>query len=191
MHRPRVFQRHAAKEKGTHMKNRSFFSVTAPRFQLDSIPGVLPDAVRIGPPRQITLLIEDHAENEHAPMIQKGASVKTGQKIFLTPASKAYAVSTATGTITDIEPFAGEAGKQFTALSVGVSKKVLLDEGFAAYCDTPSLQGAVDLLRCLPGSPAFEIFSDADKPIQTIVINAMGQDLFIITAQYALEAFLS
>jgi electron transport complex protein RnfC len=70
-----------------------------------------------------------------------------------------------------------------------VSKEAAPDESFAAYCDKPSLKGAVDLLECLPGNPAFEVFTDADKPIQTIVINAMDQDLFIITAQYALQAF--
>ena len=168
---------------------RSFFSVSAPRLQLDSMAGVLPAAVRIGTPDEITLLIEETAENGHALLIQKGDPVKTGQKLALTPDSDAYAISTVTGTITHIEPFPGEAGKQFTALSVAVSKKVSTDSGFAAYCDAPSLKGAVDLLRCLPGSPAFEIFSDADKPIQTIVINAMEQDLFIMTAQFALKAF--
>lgn len=168
---------------------RSFFSVTAPRLQIDSMPGVLSDSVRIETPRQIMLLIEEHTENGHEMMIQKGDPVKTGQKISLTPDSEAYAISTVTGTITHIEPFPGESGKQFTAVSVAVSKEVDLDQRFAAYCDTPSLEGAVDLLRCLPGSPAFEIFTDADKPIQTIVINAMDQDLFVITAQYALKTF--
>ncbi len=168
---------------------RSFFSVTAPRLQVDSLPGVFPDPVRIETPREIMLLIEETAEKEHAMMIQKGDPVKTGQKISLTPDSGAYAISTVTGTITHIEPFPGESGKQFTAVTVAVSKEADLDERFAAYCDTPSLKGAVDLLGCLPGSPTFEIFTDADKPIQTIVINAMDQDLFIITAQYALKAF--
>ena len=168
---------------------RSFFSVTAPRLQIDSMPGVLSDSVRIETPRQIMLLIEEHTENGHEMMIQKGDPVKTGQKISLTPDSEAYAISTVTGTITHIEPFPGESGKQFTAVSVAVSKEVDLDQRFAAYCDTPSLEGAVDLLRCLPGSPAFEIFTDADKPVQTIVINAMDQDLFVITAQYALKTF--
>ena len=168
---------------------RSFFSVTAPRFQVDSIPGVLPDSVRIETPREIMLLIEETAENGHEMMIHKGDPVKTGQKISLTPDSGAYAISTVTGTITHIESFPGESGKQFTAVSVAASKEADLDGHFAAYCQAPSLKGAVDLLQCLPGSPTFEIFSDADKPIQTIVINAMDQDLFIITAQYALKAF--
>jgi electron transport complex protein RnfC len=185
----RVLQCQAAKEKGTQMMKRSFFSVTAPRLQIDSLPGVLPDSVRIETPRQIMLLIEETAENGHATMIQKGDSVKTGQKISLSPDSGAYAISTVTGTITHIELFSGESGRQYTAVSVAVSKEADLDERFAAYCDTPSLEGAVELLGCLPGSPSFDIFTDADKPIQTIVINSMEQDLFIITAQCALQTF--
>ena len=184
-----VLQCQAAKEKGTHMMKRSFFSVTAPRLQVDSLPGVLPDSVRIETPRQIMLLIEETADSGNAMMLQKGDPVKTGQKISLSTDSKAYAISTVTGTITHIEPFPGESGKQFTAVSVAVSKETDPDDSFATYCDSPSLEGAVDLLGCLPGSPAFETFMDADKPIQTIVINAMDQDLFIITAQYALTAF--
>ncbi len=168
---------------------RSFFSVTAPRLQVDSMPGVLPDCVRIETPRQIMLLIEEVAENGQAMMIQKGDPVKTGQKISLSPDSGAYAISTVTGTITHIEPFPGESGKQFTAVSVAVSKAAELDERFADCCGTPSIENAVDLLGCLPGSPVFEVFTDAEKPIETIVINAVDQDLFIITAQYALTAF--
>ena len=184
-----VFQSQAAQGKGTHMMKRSFFSVTAPRFQIDSIAGVLPDSVRIETPRQIMLLIEGTTENGHEMMIQRGDAVKTGQKISLTPDSGAYAISTVTGTITQIEPFPGESGRQFTAVSVAMSKEVSVDERFAAYCQAPSLKGAVDLLQCLPGNPNFEIFCDTDRPIQTIVINAMEQDLFIITSQYALKAF--
>jgi electron transport complex protein RnfC len=184
-----VFQRQAVKEKGTHMMKRSFFSVTAPRLQVDSMPGVLPDSARIERPGQIMLLIEDHAENGHEMMLQKGDPVKTGQKLSLTPDSQSYAISTVSGTITHIEPFPGDSGKQFTAISVTASKDISLDEDFATYCDTPSIQGAVDLLQCLPGSPEFGPFTDKDNPIQTLVINAMDQDLFVITAQYTLKAF--
>jgi electron transport complex protein RnfC len=177
------------RKKGIHMIKRSFFAVTAPRFQIDSTPGVLPDSVRVETPRQIMLLIEDQATNGHKMLIQKGDPVKTGQKISLTSQSDAYAISTVTGTITSIEPFPGESGRQFTAISVAASKEVCIDEHFAAYCENPSLADAVDRLRCLPGNLALEIFTNADKPIQTIVINAMDQDLFVITAQYALTAF--
>ena len=168
---------------------RSFFAVTAPRLQVESIPGVLPDPVRIEPPRQVMLLIEDQAENAHAMPIQKGDPVKTGQKLCLAPDAVAYAVSSVTGTITHIEPFPGESGKQYTAVSVETSPEASIDNGFSDYCENPTLDGAVDLLQCLPGYPAFEIFKDTDRPLQTIVINAMDQDLFVITAQYVLKAF--
>jgi len=58
---------------------RSFFSVTAPRLQIDSMPGVLPDAVRIKTPRQIMLLIEDHTENGHAMMLKRVILSKQGK----------------------------------------------------------------------------------------------------------------
>jgi H+/Na+-translocating ferredoxin:NAD+ oxidoreductase subunit C len=188
-HAQRVLQRQAVKEKGTYMMKRSFFSVTAPRLQVASIPGVLPAPVRIKKPGQIMLLIEDQTDNGPEMMLKKGDRVKTGQKLCLTSGSDAYTVSTVTGTITDIEPFPGESGKQFTAISITASKENRMDEGFAAYCDSPTIDGAVDMLACLPGNPAFDVFTNPDKPIQTIVINAMDQDLFIVTAQYTLKAF--
>jgi len=94
--------------------------------------------------------------------------------------------------VTNIERFPGESGKHFTAVAITTSKDSLWDDSFAAYCRNPSLQGAIDHLQCLPGSPDFTIFqTDADNPIQTIVINAMDQDLLVISAQYVLNTFLS
>jgi H+/Na+-translocating ferredoxin:NAD+ oxidoreductase subunit C len=174
------------------MMKRSFFAVTAPRLQVDTVLGDLPVPSQMAAPLQTTHLIEEQVGNGHSMLIQPGDTVRTGQKIRLTADSTAYAISTITGTISGIERYPGESGKMFTAVTVASSADHSVDDNFAAYCDSPSLQGAVDLLQCLPGSPVFEIFqADADNPIQTIVINAMDQDLLIITAQYTLKAFLT
>jgi len=174
------------------MLKRSFFAVSAPRLQVEAVHTKLPEPRQIAAPDTLTLLIEDQPVTGHALPVQAGDSVQAGQKIQLSAQSEAYAVAPAAGTVKNIERFPGESGKLFTAVTIAVSKDSAYDDGFAAYCSNPSLQGAIDLLQCLPGTPDFRIFkADADNPIQTIVINAMDQDLLIITAQYALTTYLA
>ncbi len=174
------------------MLKRSFFAVSAPRLQVEAVHTRLPAPRQIAAPESITLLIDDQPDNGQAMSIQSGDSVKAGQKIQLSAQSKAYAVATTSGTVSNIERFPGESGKQYTAVTITASQDSAMDDSFAAYCRNPSLQGAIDLLQCLPGSPDFNIFqTEADNPIQTIVINAMDQDLLVITAQYALTSYLA
>ena len=174
------------------MLKRSFFSVSAPRLQVEAVHTRLPVPSQIAAPETITLLIEDQPVNGQALLVQPGDSVQTGQKIQLSAQSDAYAVATTAGTVKNIERFPGESGKLFTAVTITSAQDLSRDDSFATYCRKPSLQGAIDLLQCLPGNPDFKVFQvDADNPIQTIVINAMDQDLLIITAQYALNTFLS
>ncbi len=173
------------------MIKRSFFAVTAPRLQVDTVHTELAVPSRIAAPGKITLLIEDQSKNGPEILVQIGDAVSAGQKLQLTTQSEAYTVATASGTVTNVERFPGESGKHFTAVAITTSKDSLKDDSFAAYCGNPSLQGAIDRLQCLPGSPDFKTFqTNADNPIQTIVINAMDQDLLIITAQYVLKTFL-
>ena len=170
---------------------RSFFALTAPRLRMDTVLADVPVPVRMATPGQATFLIEDQVRSSDVALIKPGDAVTTGQKLALTPDSGAYATSTVNGTITGIERFPGESGKVFTAVSVKASQGGGAESDFRAYCDNPSLQGAIDLLQCLPGSPDFEQFdSHSEKPTQTIIINAMDQDLLIISAQYALTSFM-
>ena len=174
------------------MLKRSFFALSTPRLQVEAVHTRLPAPTQIAAPESIKLLIEDQPDNGQTMLIQPGDSVKAGQKIQLSAQSEAYAITTSAGTIANIERFPGESGKQYTAVTITASQNPAKDDSFSTYCSNPSLQGAIDLLQCLPGSPDFTIFqADTDNPIQTIVINAMDQDLLIITAQYALNTFLA
>ena len=174
------------------MLKRSFFAVSSPRLQVEAVHAKLPVPSQIAAPKAITLLIEDQPANGQALLIQPGDAVRTGQKIQLSTQSEAYAIATVSGKVTSIEPFPGESGKQYTAVTITASQNPAKDDSFATYCSNPSLQGAIGYLQCLPGGPDFKAFqTDADNPIQTIVINAMDQDLLVITAQYALNTFLS
>ena len=173
------------------MLKRSFFAVSAPRPQVEAVHTKLPVPRQIAAPETITLLTKDQPVNGEALLVQPGNKVQAGQKIQLSKQSEAYAVATISGTIANIEHFPGESGKLYTALTIEASQDPSQDDGFSTYCSNPSLKGAIDLLQCLPGSPDFKIFqTDEDNPIQTIVINAMDQDLLIITAQFALKTYL-
>ena len=69
-------------------------------------------------PRRATFLIRGiPAKQEKAPF-KVGDTVKAGQKLALADGSPGYAVSSISGTISNISPFTGDMGKEFTAVTV-------------------------------------------------------------------------
>jgi electron transport complex protein RnfC len=118
-------------------------------------------------------------------LARKGDRVKTGQKIRLALAPGAYGIASLTGTLSSIEKFPGEAGREYTAVTITASGPETLDAAFASDCD-PTMETAAGFLACLPGAPAFEAFGNPEKPIHTIVVSAMDADLLVMSAQYTL-----
>ena len=169
---------------------RSFFGLTTPRFQYDTMIGKLPAPVKIATPKRATFLIEGETGQMNNILIKKGDRVKTGQKISLSDLTDAYAISSVTGRIISIEPFPGESGKQYTAVSVDVSDVEATDTCFEALCDSPTAEVAEKYLSFLPGDLSLTALKDPDKPIHTLVINAVDRDLFVVTARYAIAAHL-
>ncbi len=171
---------------------RSFLGLTTPRFQYDTILGKLPAPVKIATPERATFLIEGKIAQANNILIKKGDHVKTGQKISLTddPAD-AYAISSVTGRIASIEPFPGEYGRKYTAVSIDVADVEEHDTAFEALCDHPTREAAETYLSFLPGDFSFKALNDPDKPIHTLVINAVDRDLFVVTARYAIATRLN
>jgi electron transport complex protein RnfC len=169
---------------------RSFLGLTTPRFQYDTMIGKLPAPVDIATPERATFLIEEETGQLNHILIKKGAHVKTGQKLALTDPAGAYAISSVTGTVASIEPFPGESGRRYTAVSIDVSSVESFDDGFEALCDHPTREAAERYLSFLPGDLSFKALSDPDKPIHTLVINAVDRDLLVVTARYAIAACL-
>jgi electron transport complex protein RnfC len=172
------------------MMRRSFLGLTTPRFQYDTLIGKLPAPVNIATPEQATFLIEGQPGRLNNVMLQKGDSVKTGQKISLADPFGAYAISSVTGRVASIEPFPAESGRNYTAVSIEVSNADVQDVSFESLCDRPTREIAESYLSFLPGDLSFKALNDSGKPIHTLVINAVDRDLLVVTARYAIAARL-
>jgi len=168
---------------------RSFFGFTTPRIDYLPIPGKVSAPAAAREPDSVTLLVPCAAGEVDGQSAQKGDPVKTGQKISLTSAPGAYGIASLSGTLASIERFPGEAGQEYTAVTITASGTETLDDAFASHCE-PTLETATGFLACLPGAPSFEAFTNPEKPIHTIVVSSMDTDLLVMSAQYTLASRL-
>lgn len=171
------------------MLRKSFFGLATPRLQYNPVFGKLPASVAVTPSKRTTLLIRHPAVHTNKMLIKTGDRVKTGQKLRLSNDTDAYAVSSVTGTVASVEPFPGEDGRRYMAVTIDIADQDVMDTEFSHLCAEPTLDVARNFLAYTPGGPPFEFFSDSEKPVQTIVINGVDQDLLLLTAQYALTTF--
>jgi electron transport complex protein RnfC len=166
------------------MIKKSFFGLVLPQFQYERLPAVLPEPDKVPPPKTITLLHEATNGNSPAPALKIGDKVKTGQKIALYADQPTYVVASATGTVSAIAPHMGDFGKTYSAISITVDAKELLDDQFEAQVREPTLASALDYLAVAPGSPPLRTLANSESPMKTIVITGVDSDLTIGTRQY-------
>ena len=172
------------------MKKSSFLGLTTPRFQYDTLLPTLQAPFNIRTPKRVTLLIETGPDPAAIVDIKPGDSVQTGQKLSLNGQSAAYAISSVTGVISAVEPFPGESGRSYMAVSIDAFEEERYDTAFETLCDEPTLDLAKNYLCHIPGGLPIDDLTGGKQPIQTIVINAMDKDLFVMTARYILATRL-
>lgn len=168
------------------MKKRPFICLRKPLFEYDAIePGCELNVIPV--PKKAVLFFGRIYDKKGAPLYKEGDRVKTGQKLVLYPDSDQYIISTVTGTITSVSPYAGDFGKFYTTIHIDVSE----DE----YDDTfgkESGEGGIDTLRnhlsCLPGNLPVKLLTDPERKIDTIVITAVDPDLMVVTSQYIINS---
>ena len=168
------------------MIKRSFFGSPTPRIQYLPIPGNVTAPAALKQPESVTLLVPCPTADVDDRLAKKGDLVKTGQKISLSSAPGAYGIASLSGTLSSIDRFPGEAGREYTALTITASGAETLDDAFESQCE-PTLEIATNFLACLPGAPSFEAFTNAEKPIHTIIVSGMDEDLLVMSAQYTLS----
>jgi len=136
----------------------------------------------------VTLLLESALNGKNGFGFKVGDRLKTGQVLASEGDGAPHAVSTVTGTIAAITPFAGDFGRNFTAVSIDVDPQEEVDGAFAAMCEAPTLETAAGYLASAPGSPPLNLFKDPDKPIRTIVVFGGNTDLLVTTNQFVIES---
>lgn len=170
------------------MIKRPFLGIGKPKLSY----ALVPDEVQeLKVPKSVTLLLKDDDPGPGGG-IEAGAAVKTGQRLSKSPESPNYVVSSVTGTISavfpyagtfgQIYPYAGKFGHPCTAITIDADEKDTWDD---EYKGEATLDTALRFFGCLPGKPSFQAFADPGKTIRMIVISGQDQDL-LLTANQAI-----
>jgi electron transport complex protein RnfC len=168
------------------MKKRPFICLRKPILEYDIIePGSKPNVIPV--PKKAVLFFSGAYSKKGAPLYKEGDRIKTGQKLILYPDSEEYIISTVTGTISSVSPYAGDFGKSYTTLQIDVSDDET-DDAFEKISGDPSTDILKNLLSCLPGNLPVKSLIDPDKKIDTIVIAGVDSDLMVVTNQYVISS---
>jgi electron transport complex protein RnfC len=166
------------------MIKRPFFSLSTPKLKYPAKGSYKEeDITEVDLPDTITLLIEQFNSNNGAIDLTDLKQVTTGQKISLSEDGRNYFISTATGSVIEACAFTGYMGKPYTSISIKTEVEDQWDDAFKKAGDTVSAENAVAFLRSLPGEADLARLLDPDKPLDTIVINGMDDDLLVTTNQ--------
>ena len=177
-------------EKVELMIKRSFVGIARPRIEYEMLNALAPGPQSIPTPKKVTLLSSGSFDQKDSLTLKIGDTVITGQKLSPLADSDAYVISTVTGTISSISPYSGDFGRLYTAISIDVAENEEIDDAFEKIAGTPSLDNAAAFLAGVPGNPPIKLFSDPEKPINTIIIFGGNSDLLITTNQYIIRSHI-
>lgn len=158
-----------------------------PRLEYTQLPARVDRPEPLRPMGPLTLLHLRPVESRAIPAAKIGEAVKTGQKLSLY-GNGDYVTSPVTGTISALTPFPGSFGRSYTAVAIAPAPQEVFDDAFQAVRQTPSLAAAIDFLTAAPGVPGLHRLADTERPIKTLVVCGVDQDLLVFTQQYVLSA---
>jgi electron transport complex protein RnfC len=169
------------------MRAKSFWEAGRPHLEYTPLPARIDRPEPVRPAGPLTLLHFRPAEARAIPAVKIGEAVKTGQKLALY-GNGDYVTSPVSGTITALAPFPGNFGRNYTAVTIAPAPQELFDDALQAVHREPSLAAAADFLAAVPGLPGPQRLADAERPVKTLVVCGVDQDLLVFTQQYALAA---
>ncbi len=174
--------------RGLIMITRFIKSMTTSRISIQSAknPSMVPQT--LPSPTQVTLYFDGLTEDKESCILKESDSVKTGQKLLLSESSETYVISSVTGAVAAIYPYTGDFGRKYTAVVVDRSEDEEIDDGFASVHESPTLENAASFLCNAPGKPRLDLFSNTEKPIQTIIVYGLDNDVLVTTNQYFVTA---
>jgi len=171
----------------TMMRSKTFFGMGQPRLEYTPVPARIDRPESIRPAGRVTLLHPRPPEANAIPSVKVGETVKSGQKLSLYGKGD-YVTSSVSGAVSALEPFPGSFVRNFTAISITPAPEEVPDDGLRAVHQDPSLASALDFLDAAPGMPGLQRLNDADRPLKTLVVCGVDQDLLVFTQQYVLGA---
>ncbi len=172
------------------MLKKAFFGSSLPQINYEVLPVTMPAPDQVTASKTVVLLHPKSDKQGMQTLFRPGDDVNTGQKISLFADDPAYVIAAATGRISSISPFTGDYGKSYLAITINIADSDIEDNQFESVLQNPTLEGALDFLAYAPGSPPFDIISDPEKNIHTIVISGVDSDLLVGTNQYIIKTKL-
>ncbi len=172
------------------MLKRSYLGLVKPTLTYEKLAAPPKQIRQIPLPPFVTCVFDIPFEKTTELKLQKGDSIKRGQLMILKEGIGGTRVSPVAGTITEISAFSGDFGHRCTAVTIDVMNTEATDDGFAACVETPEFESARNYLCQAPGKPALDHLVDPEKPIDTIVIDAVDKDILVGTRQYVLKTDL-
>lgn len=169
------------------MTKKPFWGFGKPRLEHTPLPAGLERPTVVPRPQAMTLLHPRPARDKAVPVLKLGEAVQTGQKLSLYGGAD-YVTSPATGKIAALSTAPGGFGRSETALAIAVDSQDVFDGEFDAARRTPSLELARMFLSSVPGQPDLGQLADPERPIKTIVVSCVDEDLLVVTRQYVLAA---
>ena len=124
---------------------KTFFGLGKPGLRYATLPPRLagPEVVPAG--TSVTLLHPGPAGRRTPAALKIGDTVKTGQRLALYGGAD-YVIAPVTGTVAAVAPFAGDFGRDETAITITASSMETIDDQFADARREPS----PETLRTLP-----------------------------------------
>jgi Na+-translocating ferredoxin:NAD+ oxidoreductase subunit C len=168
------------------MRKRTFFGFLKSKLRYATVDETLPEPMAVPPGDRVTLFFDQPYEPGGTPLLHPGDRVKKGQRLVLSEDAGGYVLASRSGAVADIFGFLGIQGRRFTAVTLAVDDESnqTVDEAFREVYSTPSLKNARAFLEGLPGRPDLGIFFNPQRPVKSIVVLGVDQDLLGITNQY-------
>ncbi|RTZ96590.1 MAG: electron transport complex protein RnfC [Deltaproteobacteria bacterium] len=169
------------------MLKKSFFGLTRSWLRYEGLASFPERICHVPSPGRITYLFNAPFEKTTDPKLNVGDRVKRGQPIVLNDEPGGTLVSSVAGSVASITPYDGDLGRRCTMVTITTDGNEEVDTGFADYAASPRLETARTYLTNSPGSPPLDQLADTGRPIDTIVISAMEDDILIGTRRHVLE----
>lgn len=167
------------------MISKSFWGLIKPEIKYDLLDESIAKPRTLPTPKSVTLLSKNTPRSKASLHIKPGDRVKTGQVLS---DEHSHLISSVTGKVSAISPYAGDFGKTYTAVSIDVDSEDVFDEEFKEVRDKLTRETALKFFGFLPGDLPVEALFNREKPIHKIIIFGGNTDLLITTNQYIIRS---
>jgi electron transport complex protein RnfC len=162
------------------MVKRPFFGLLRPNLKCSVIDTWEEDTIKEMPlPSRVTLHLKHPGAGSENFVIKAGDKVKTGQRLQFIKGNETYLISPVTGTIAGISQYIGYLGRTCTSVSIDTAEEDQWDDEFSGGDKMPTRESALKYFKSFPGAPDFTSLLDFQRPVNTIVVMGVDNDVLI------------